>query len=45
MIFLWLFIPRVLALHDLDNFIAPIPGFEGDTPIDTVLLLVQTPEC
>jgi hypothetical protein len=30
-------------MHDLDSFILPIPGFEGDIPIPTILISARDP--
>jgi hypothetical protein len=30
-------------MQDLDNFILPIPRFEGDVPIPTILIFARDP--
>jgi hypothetical protein len=30
-------------MQDLDNFISPIPGFEGDVPIPAIPILARDP--
>jgi hypothetical protein len=33
----------ISRLQDLDNFISPIPGFEGDIPIPAILISAHDP--